>query len=319
MTLEDPIVALSRELIERGSKSFAAAARLLPDDLRASAYMLYAWCRYCDDVIDGQELGFRSATSSGRPVDARTALALVGELRERTRAACRGSPDGPIFEALSRVVSKHGIPERYPIDLIEGFAMDARGIACRTLDDTLLYSYHVAGVVGLMMAQIMGAKDRDVLNRACDLGIAFQLTNIARDVTEDAQAERIYLPLDWLASAGVQAHRIAAPENRQAVSGVTNRVLDEADLYYVSAMHGIAALPFRAGSAIAAARSIYRAIGTEVRARGGRAWDERIAISKPRKVAMLVAAPATVVYAKLGAVLAATPRSGLWTHPDLAG
>ena len=164
---------------------------------------------------------------------------------------------------------------QFPLDLLEGFAMDAREHAYRSIDDTILYSYHVAGVVGVMMAIIMGAKDTATLNRACDLGIAFQLTNISRDVIDDAKEGRVYLPADWLEAAGVAPGAIADPANREAVFEVTARLLDTAEAYYASARHGLAALPFRSAWAIAAARRVYRDIGTLVRASGSDPWSRR--------------------------------------------
>ncbi len=317
MTLrEDPIITLSRERIEKGSKSFAAAARLLPREVRASTYMLYAWCRYCDDVIDGQELGFARAPGTGNGEE--NAKELVDLLRRQTVAASRGEPEGPVFEALSRVLAKHDIPNHHPLELIDGFAMDANGRTYETLSDTVHYSYHVAGVVGLMMARVMGVSDIRTLQRAADLGIAFQLTNIARDVMDDAASGRIYLPMNWLAEAGVPASQITEHTHRAGVARVTDRLLAEADRYYNSAVYGIAALPVRAGMSIAAARAVYRAIGTKVRARGDRAWDERTVISKPYKAATLALAPLHVVRAKASSLVRPPTRDGLWTHPALA-
>ncbi|MEL7303217.1 MAG: squalene/phytoene synthase family protein, partial [Pseudomonadota bacterium] len=110
----DDVVALSRERIEVGSKSFSGAARLFDPEMRASAYMLYAWCRHCDDVIDGQELGFPAASNAAEPemADRLTRIELA------TRAALAGRPDGPVFEALHRVTTRHEIPDRHPLELI---------------------------------------------------------------------------------------------------------------------------------------------------------------------------------------------------------
>ena len=105
-------------------------------------------------------------------------------LRNETLAALAGKAVEPVFIGLQRVVEAHHIPAHYPLDLIEGMAMDVRGRSYATIDDTLCYAYYVAGVVGVMMATILGVRDRATLERASDLGIAFQLTNIARDVIE---------------------------------------------------------------------------------------------------------------------------------------
>ncbi len=309
----DAIVEHSRKLIEKGSKSFAGAARLFDDDTRASAYMLYAWCRHCDDVIDDQDLGFKRADGSLVPQTERLA-----DLTAKTQAAIVGQADDPVFQALARVVAKHEIPARHPMELIEGFRMDVEGRHYKTADDTLSYCYHVAGVVGVMMAMIMGVRDRATLNRASDLGLAFQLTNIARDVVPDAIEGRVYLPSDWLDEAGLTASDIAKPENREAVFMVTRRLLDLADSYYKSARYGLPDLPIRAAFAIAAARRIYRQIGLLVRKRGAHAWDTRAGVSKRGKIAQAVLSSASIGRAHASRAVKAQPtRDGLWTMPGL--
>ena len=145
----------------------------------------------------------------------------------------------PSLRRFSGSTAKCGIPRRYPLELLEGFAMDVERHEYRSLEDTLLYSYHVAGVVGAMMAAIMGVEDKATVDRAIDLGIAFQLTNISRDVMEDAADGRIYLPRDWLVEAGAPIDPAEFPGAEQALFTVVTRLLDEADRYYESAVHGI--------------------------------------------------------------------------------
>ncbi|MBX9925104.1 MAG: phytoene/squalene synthase family protein [Hyphomicrobiaceae bacterium] len=309
----EQIIAFSRDRIEKGSKSFAGASRLFDPTTRASAYMLYAWCRHCDDEIDGQELGFNTAEAS-TPASAER----LSNLRERTIAAIEGRASEPIFLALQTVVERHAIPARHPLELIEGMAMDVRGHSYHTLDDTLLYSYHVAGVVGVMMAMVMGARDPATLDRASDLGIAFQLTNIARDVHADASVGRVYLPAEWLTGAGVEPSpdAVAAPENREAIHGVTLQLLGEADRYYESAGEGLQHLPLRSAMAIAAARRVYSDIGNVVRERGASAGASRASLSRMRKLTGLVTATGDAVGAHtVGRWRASKARDGLWTMP----
>jgi 15-cis-phytoene synthase len=305
------IVDYCRERIEKGSKSFAAAARLFDPETRAHAYMLYAWCRHCDDVIDDQELGF------ARPDTARgAALARLEVLREKTRAALRGEAREPVFHAIQRVTSGCRLAEANLFEHLDGFAMDVAGREYRTLDDTLSYCYHVAGVVGVMMANIMGVRDAPTLDRACDLGIAFQLTNITRDVMEDAAAGRVYLPADWLREAGIPDGHLNDPQYRVAVYDVAQRLLGEADRFYVSARHGIASLPFRSAWAIALARYVYREIGSKVRRRGSAAWNERARVSSRRKLYGVARSLATIARSHAHGTLEEIPsRQGLWTRP----
>ncbi|MDX2258312.1 MAG: phytoene/squalene synthase family protein [Hyphomicrobiaceae bacterium] len=315
------LIAACRERLAAGSKSFAKATELFAPETRDSVTLLYAWCRHCDDVVDDQVLGFRPAEQQGPSpgeLDQR-----VRALRAATLAACDiagPEPDDVPFRALRDVVARHGVPVTYALDLIDGFAMDAEGRHYASLEDTLVYCYHVAGAVGVMMAYVMGVRETATLRRAGDLGIAFQLTNIARDVMADAAAGRLYLPADWLAEAGVEARPVAVlvPGHKAGVFTVTARLLDVADRYYDSAAYGLSALPVRSALAIAAARRIYRAIGAKVRAAGAGAWEQRAMTTRREKLShMALAAGDAVSAASLGRLSTAPARAGLWTPAPL--
>jgi phytoene synthase len=208
----------------------------------------------------------------------------------------------------------HAIAPRYPLDLLAGFRMDVEGRPCRTLHDTLLYAYHVAGVVGIMMAQVMGVRDAPTLRRACDLGLALQLTNIARDVIEDARGGRVYLPGEWLGAAAEDPRAVADPANRAVVYAATRRLLAEAEPYYASARWGLKALGFRSAWAIAAARGVYRQIGHQVARRGPAGMDGRAYVGSASKLARVV--EAGLVAARAAALDTRRPepdRPPLWT------
>lgn len=297
------------ETMAAGSKSFATAAKLFDASTRRSALMLYAWCRYCDDVIDGQTLGFASHEQDGVSASQRLSM-----LETQTQRAFSGAPmSEPAFAAFQEVAIRHAIPPRLAFDHLEGFAMDVRETRYDTLADTLRYCYHVAGVVGLMMARVMGVRDEAVLDRACDLGLAFQLTNIARDIVEDAQAGRCYLPADWLAAEGIDPDQPGAPEQREKLARVAQRLVAEAEPYYASARAGLAGLPLRSAWAIASAHGVYREIGVKVSAAGARAWDTRQGTSRPEKLALLLKGAGMVVSSR---VASSPPRpAGLWQRP----
>jgi phytoene synthase len=299
--------------IQTGSASFALASRLLPPDTRLNVWLLYAWCRHCDDVADAQVMGHGGGRGS---------VAAVEELRQLSIAAIEGrAPAAPPFDGLAHVVATTNLPRLYVLDHLKGFEMDAGGHQCRTLDDTLAYAYHVAGVVGLMMAWLMGVTDRATLLRGCDLGIAFQLTNIARDVADDAANGRVYLPSEWLrqANALVAAGQPLDEQARHAVAPLVRRLLDEADRYYASAWYGIGRLPARSAWAVATARHVYADIGYEVRRRRARAWDQRVATPRARKLRRVVQAMAETAWTRASVRLASPPsRNGLWT-PALPG
>lgn len=326
----DAVVANSREMIRLGSRSFALAAKLFDADTRHHAWMLYAWCRHCDDQIDGQNLGMQPGRAQPGSVaygeaasqtgsQAETPADRLERLRRETHRAFAGESSGePVFIGLQRVSRACGIPERHALELLAGFGMDVGNHVYHDFDDTLLYCYRVAGVVGVMMAQIMGVRDRPTLQRAADLGIAFQLTNIARDVLDDAGNGRCYLPATWLAEAGLSAATFAEPANRAAVARVTARLLAEAERYYQSAGCGVQALPFRSAWAVSAALGIYRAIGRLVLLRGPQAWDRRVVVSTPRKLVELVVGAGLALRAHLfDRWLTTLPRSrDLWTIPE---
>ncbi|QUS35824.1 phytoene/squalene synthase family protein [Falsirhodobacter algicola] len=295
--MTDTTIAAAEQSIAKGSASFAAAARLFDRRTREDCVMLYAWCRHCDDVIDGQDHGM-AQTATFREGQAQR----LAELRQQTAQALAGTPEGPVFEALARVAERNAIPALHPNQLLDGFAMDVAERRYRTMQDLLDYCYHVAGVVGVMMAQIMGVRDPAVLDRASDLGIGFQLTNIARDVMEDRAAGRCYIPDELLTT-----------RDRDDLYRAALRLLDEAEAYYDSALAGMGRLPPRSALAIAAARRVYRAIGLKLRGGGPAAWDRRISTTKAEKAAMFAAAPSDVLRSRFRAE---RPRQGLYQRPS---
>ena len=190
--------------------------------------------------------------------------------------------------ALQYIVHRYAIPAHYALELIEGMAMDVRGTRYGTLRELLLYCYRVAGTVGLMMSHVMGLREEGALRNAADLGIAMQLTNIARDIIEDADMGRIYLPMAWLEEAKIAADEISAPENREKLAMLTLRLLNEADRYYRSGDAGLWHLSFRSACAVSAARHVYAEIGALLVKRGARAWDERTYVTGSRKVQVVL-------------------------------
>lgn len=265
--------AACRDLLRVGSKSFYAASLLLPRRLRVDVYSLYAFCRLADDEVD---LGGGPAAS-------------VALLRSRLEALYSGAPaEGPVERAFAALVARRGIPIALPAALIEGFAWDADERRYETLSDVRAYGVRVAGVVGMMMTLLMGVRSAEALARACDLGVAMQLTNIARDVGEDARAGRLYLPREWFAQEGLDADAwLADPQPLPQIARMTLRLLDEADRLYRRSESGIALLPRDARPAIWAARRIYCDIGASAKRNGLDNITKRAIVSKSRKAALL--------------------------------
>jgi 15-cis-phytoene synthase len=270
-----------RALMRTGSKSFFAASLLLPQRVRAPATALYAYCRLADDAID---LG----------ADPRAAVA---ELSRRLDAIYAEAPeDIDADRALAEVVHHFGIPRALLDALLEGFLWDSEQRRCATLADVEAYSARVAGTVGAMMGLIMGARGASALARACDLGVAMQLTNIARDVGEDARAGRLYLPLDWLAEEGIDAPAwLAAPVFNRAIAKVVARLLAHAARLYTRAEFGIAALPRDCRPAIRAARLVYAEIGEQLARDGFDSITRRTVVSRQRKIALMARATSAAV------------------------
>ena len=264
-------------LMRTGSHSFFAASRLLPARVRASAIALYAFCRVADDLVD----------DGGLCVD--EAMAELGQRLDRIYG---GDPLDHIEDrALAEVVQRHSLPRPLLDALLDGFAWDAQGRIYQTLEDLHDYGARVAGSVGAMMCWIMGVRSPTALARACELGVAMQLTNIARDVGEDARIGRLYLPRKWLLEAGVDADAwLIDPACTPALQTVVERLLAEADRLYGQASSGIALLPRDCRSAILAARLVYAEIGQQLRREGLDPLARRAVVPRSRKLVLLACA-----------------------------
>jgi len=271
IALED--MAACRAMIRTGSLSFHAASRLLPARVRDPALALYAFCRVADDDVD--EVSDKAHA--------------VLRLRERLDLIYAGRPEPrPSDRAFAAVVKDFDLPRALPDALLEGLAWDAMGRRYTSLADLHAYSARVASSVGVMMCVLMRVRDPDALARAADLGLAMQLTNIARDVGEDARAGRLFLPLDWLEEAGIDVERfLADPRPSATLAQVVGRLLDVADDLYRRASAGVSALPADCRLGIAAARHIYAAIGTEVARKGHDSVTSRAHTGRGRKIALM--------------------------------
>lgn len=262
-----------RATLSCGSRSFWIASQLLPDTLKDAACGLYAFCREADDAIDEGE-------------DAALALRL---LQQRLDAIYAGQPKPTATDrVLMQVVNRHHLPRALLDALLEGFSWDAEARRYESLSALYGYSARVAGTVGVMMTLLMGVREESVLARAADLGVAMQLTNIARDVGEDARANRLYLPLDMLAAADVDADELLAePHFTPALGRVVDSLLEAADLLYARSRHGLASLPWQYRQGILAAGNLYAGIGHALRRSGSNSVDQRTVLSPAQKFTVL--------------------------------
>lgn len=259
-------------LLRHGSRTFHAASQALPSGVRDPAVALYAFCRLADDAVD---FGGRDAA--------------LEQLRQRLAAAYAGRPeDSAVDRAFAWTIAQFEIPRALPEALLEGFAWDLQSRRYETLDELQAYAARVAGSVGAMMSVLMGGRRADVLARACDLGIAMQLTNIARDVGEDARAGRLYLPLAWLREAGIDPEAwLARPVFSARLGAVVARLLHAADVLYARSCAGIAELPVACRPGMHAARLLYAEIGREVERRGLDSVSRRAVVAASRKAMLL--------------------------------
>ncbi|MEP0964678.1 MAG: 15-cis-phytoene synthase [Roseobacter sp.] len=262
-----------RDVIRTGSLSFHAASKLLPASVRDPALALYAFCRLADDEVDEGDNKARA----------------VIDLQDRLQLAYAGCPrNAPEDRAFAAVIEMFDMPRELPEALLEGLAWDAIERRYDSLADLRSYCARVASAVGAMMCVLMRVRDADALARACDLGVAMQLTNIARDVGEDARMGRIYLPLDWVRAHGLEQDAfLRAPQATPEVKQMVKDLLRDAQGLYVRSEAGISALPMRARTGIFAARFIYAAIGEAVHRNGYDSVNHRARTTKAQKIALI--------------------------------
>jgi phytoene synthase len=258
--------------LQTGSRSFAMASLFLPHRVRAPATALYAFCRAADDAIDLSD----------------DQAAALDALRARLDAIYGGVPGEAVDRAFAAVVKDFGLPRALPEALLEGFAWDVEARRYDDLPSLIGYAMRVAGTVGVMMALLMGTRDAAMLSAACDLGCAMQLTNIARDVGEDARAGRLYLPLSWLRAEGIDPEVwLADPCFTPELGRIVARLLAEAGRLYARAEPGVARLPARCRPAIRAARLLYDGIGEAVARAGHDSVSARAVVPMGRKLSLL--------------------------------
>ncbi|QDG51222.1 phytoene/squalene synthase family protein [Persicimonas caeni] len=263
------MVVASREVLAVNSRSFSWASWFLPADRRDDAAVVYALCRLIDDIAD----------ESDSAEQARAELKLL-------RGELEGERDARALVAVFLdVAERRKLDVVYALELIAGVESDLGKVCLRSDRDLLRYCYRVAGTVGLMMCAVLGVDDQRAHAHAIDLGVAMQLTNICRDVLEDAERGRVYLPAKRLRDAGVEPRELLAGEaDPEKVSQVVCDLLKLADRYYRSADCGMAYIPARSRLAIVVAARIYRAIGVKLLQNDGDALAGRTIVSGTMKL-----------------------------------
>lgn len=269
---QDALVAFSCQEIKKGSKSFAFASFFLSPRERAGAWLLYSFCRYCDDQID-------------HATEPKTALVQLEQDVHETLSSLVAVAN-PHLEGLRLVCSEFKIPHKYPLDLLRGMRMDVEGRRYQTLEELQDYCYCVAGVVGLMMCHIMGVSHEKALDHAVSLGSAMQLTNISRDVMDDWKMGRIYFPLRWLAAADLSVAEFGSPRGQAFWAVWAEQLLNEAQNQYQHGRQGLSYLSPKAALACGIASSVYSRIGQKVLRRKSMAWHRRCFVPLYEKIVL---------------------------------
>jgi 15-cis-phytoene synthase len=253
-----------------GSRSFYFATRFLPRDLARAAHAVYWFCRYTDDLVD--ECG---TVEQGR----RDLEKWAG----RVEAALRGcEPSHPVLKVFLDTARAKNIPSEYPLELIEGMRMDLNGTRYRNFAELRTFCYRVASVVGLMMSHAIGFED-PALDYAIDLGIAMQLTNILRDIAEDWQRGRVYLPSEEMERFGYSERALAGGERTPEFRALMRFQVARARDYYDRAVPGIALLDPRGRFAVQVAADVYREILSVIEARDYDVFGGRAIVPPTRK------------------------------------
>ncbi len=260
------------------SKSFYFSARFFPKEKRWATYALYGFCRFADNLIDNPR---------NRP--RQQLISEVACFRRELKLAYRwGESEHPILKPFILVAKKYGIPIEYPLDLLKGVQMDIEAIRYETFDDLYIFCYRVASVVGLMMTHIMGYKDDRAFEYAEKLGVAMQLTNILRDVKEDKEMGRIYLPQEDLRQSGITEDDIINEKFDEKFRRLIKFQVDRAHKHYSESSNGIPMLNTDSQFAIYSASKIYQGILRKIEERDYNPFLGRVYVPLGKKLRILM-------------------------------
>jgi phytoene synthase len=256
---------------KQSGSSFTSSFRFLSQDRRQAMTVLYAFCREVDDVVDECS-------------DADVARTTLNWWRNEVAAVFGGQPTHPVCQALMPVVKRFNLPQEHLLEIIDGMEMDLDQPRYADFKSLQLYCYRVASVVGLLSAEIFGYTDRETLKYAHDLGIAFQLTNIIRDVGEDARRNRIYLPMDEMQQFGVTAADILNSRETENFQKLMAFQIERAQRFYDQALAHLPAVDRKAQRAGLIMAAIYRAVLEEVERSGCHVLKERVSLGTGYKL-----------------------------------
>ena len=248
--------------LEKHGKSFYWASFFLPNKNKDAASKLYSICRYFDDLADEA------------PTD------QSEKLKSEFEQICNN-----VEHPINNFFKSNNIPIQILGDLIQGLIQDQKLVRIQTEKDLIEYSYQVAGTVGLMMQPLILVKNKDANKHAVDLGIAMQLTNIARDIYEDAIMNRVYLPKEWLKEISIEhLKRDSTEEIQTQMSAILRKLIDLSEIYYQNGFSGMKYIPIKTRLAIFFAAKIYRAIGMKIKGNNYQYSNKRVYLNKLNKL-----------------------------------
>ena len=248
--------------LEKHGKSFYWASFFLPNKNKDAASELYSICRYFDDLAD------KATTDQSE------------KLKSEFEQICNS-----VEHPINKFFKSNNIPIQILGDLIQGLILDQKLVRIQTEKDLIEYSYQVAGTVGLMMQPLILVKNKDANKHAVDLGIAMQLTNIARDIYEDAIMNRVYLPKEWLKEISIEhLKRDSTEEIQTQMSAILRKLIDLSEIYYQNGFSGMKYIPIKTRLAIFFAAKIYRAIGIKIKVNNYQYSNKRVYLNKLNKL-----------------------------------
>ena len=273
-----PAFNYARLSTKHHSKSFFAATRLLPVERRWATFALYGFCRFADNLIDNP-----------RDRSDKELLAEIDHLISELQIAYRsGESEHPIIRSFIVIAQKFDIPVDYPLDLLKGVKMDIEINRYNSFDDLYLFCYRVAGVVGLMMTHVLGYSNDDAFIYAEKLGIAMQLTNILRDIQEDKNVDRIYIPQQELNQFGLDSNDIVNETVNTNMRNLIKFQIERAHSFYSESSKGIPMLNFESQIAINAASKIYRGILDKIKENNYNPFLVRVFVSHKKKMNIIL-------------------------------
>lgn len=268
----------ARQITAYFAKRFSLSAAMLPLEKRWATYAVYGFCRYADNLIDKRR--DRTVAEILREVEF-----LEAELRTAYRT---GESEHPILRPFIIIAQRHGIPLEYPLDLLRGVQMDIQITRYQNFEELYVFCYRVAAVVGLMMTHLLGYKNETAFVHAEKLGVAMQLTNILRDVQEDKEMGRIYLPLEEFRAYGCTENHVFEERMTPTFRELMKFQVERAYSYYQAANAGISMLAPDSRFAIYSASRIYRGILKRLEARDYNPFLGRVYVPKHRKLGIIL-------------------------------